>query len=477
MKSNNYLTTSFNTNSDLSPSTSEYNNYQLQLSNIRVISKKIVYLIGIPIDIADEETLIKKEYLGQYGSIHKLIVNKNGYMKNESNFPTYSSYITYSNEIEASLALLSLNNSTILNYKLNACYGTNKYCNNFLKGVECNNIDCYYLHEFANKNDIIIKNDSLMKVQFIEQQKIATNIADIFSSKQKNIYIKKGLETKKEFEEKKIENYFPTIDTIYDKKCVQDLENENQDNNNDKSDYYNNKRFNKDYYYQPSSPDNVYSKKNKMNKFSSPQLDKYTDENSDKLIEDEEGNEEYILVRQPSRHKKKYGGNKNIYKRNYYKKSSKLKFTLEKYKIKYNIREENPISSCNSNAFNQNSLNELIEEKSENDKYKKISTETISGYNTNESSSLNNQQDEVDLKKSIYKNAKKSRFSFVSTDLESIDKKNTIIIPDFIKEILNKKLNSLNFTIFFRKTNNNNYMEEILLNEEIKIVNKWVNNN
>ena len=40
------------------------------------------------------------------------------------------------------------------------------------------------------------------------------------------------------------------------------------------------------------------------------------DENSDKLIEDEEGNEEYILVRQPSRHKKKYGGNKNIYKRN-----------------------------------------------------------------------------------------------------------------------------------------------------------------
>ena len=87
MKSINYKTTSFNTQLELSPSMTNTSNYDIYY-NIRVISKKIVYLIGIPYQIADEEILIRKEYLGQYGSIHKLIVNKNGYMKNESNFPT-----------------------------------------------------------------------------------------------------------------------------------------------------------------------------------------------------------------------------------------------------------------------------------------------------------------------------------------------------------------------------------------------------
>ena len=75
----------------------------------------------------------KKEYLGQYDSIQKIIINKNGYLKNESDYPIYSSYITYSSQIEASLALLALNNSNHLNHKLNACYGTNKYCNSFSK--------------------------------------------------------------------------------------------------------------------------------------------------------------------------------------------------------------------------------------------------------------------------------------------------------------------------------------------------------
>ena len=455
MKSNIYKTTSFNNHSELSSSASNSSNYEKN-QNIRVICKKIVYLIGIPIEIAEEDTLIKKEYLGQYGSIHKIIVNKNGYMKNESNSPTYSSYITYSNETEASLALLSLNNSIVFNHKLNACYGTNKYCNNFLKGIECNNKDCFYLHEIANKNDIIIKNDSQMKMLFIEQQKIATNIADVFSVEQKDIYIQKGTEIKNEFEEKKIENFFPTIDTIYDKKYIQELEKENNSNKK-----YNNNNNNKEYYYQPSSPNNSYTKKSKINKFSSPQVGKYSKQIDDgNIIEDEDDNEEYILVRQPSRHKKKYGGNKNIFKKknNYYKKSSKLKFTLEKYKIKYNIREE---------EINQNrhKLSEF--------------TETISGYNTNESSTLNNQQDEIiDLRKNFYKFSKKSRFSFANHENEEKNEKNEkkqiFIVPDFIKDILTKKCYTMNF-MYTLGIKNSKFLEEFLLDEEIKTLNKWAN--
>lgn len=59
MKSINYKTTSFNTSPELL-SFPDYENYQYQPSNIRVISKKILYLIGIPYEIANEETLIKR---------------------------------------------------------------------------------------------------------------------------------------------------------------------------------------------------------------------------------------------------------------------------------------------------------------------------------------------------------------------------------------------------------------------------------
>lgn len=69
-----------------------------------------------------------------------------------------------------------------------------------MKGVECINKECYYLHEIADKNDIINKNESQTKFQFLEQQKIATKIADIYSPEQKSTYIKKGSEMKKELE-------------------------------------------------------------------------------------------------------------------------------------------------------------------------------------------------------------------------------------------------------------------------------------
>lgn len=473
MKSINYKTTSFNTSPELL-SIPDYENYQYQPSNIRVISKKILYLIGIPYEIANEETLIKKEYLGQYGSIHKIIVNKNGYLKNESNSPTYSSYITYSNEIEASLALLTLNNSTLFDHKLNACYGTNKYCNSFLKGVECNNKDCFYLHEYANKNDIIMKNDTQMKLQFIEQQKIATNIANIFSPEQKKIYLSKGLELKEEFKKNGIENYFPTIDTIYDKKFIQDIENEIEMSNDESNTYttHSNRKFNKDNYFKPSSPNSSYSKKYKNNEFNSPDLQRY-----DNMNEMDDENEEYILIRQPSRHKKRYGGNKNAYKRNYYKKNNfKLKFTLEKYKLKYNIKEEDKTNN------NDNLLDEYPEDKNELDKSinENYNTNSNSNYNTNESSSQNNQQEEVEVKKNFYKRTK-SRFSFANSDLDNNENKNSFVVPEFVNDILNKAFYSLCFNNLIRKYQSEptkkNFMEDFLLEEEIKVINKWAINN
>ena len=58
MKSFNYKTTSFNTHSDSAKSL-DFDNSK----NIRAMYKNILYLIGIQIEIANKDTLIKKEYL------------------------------------------------------------------------------------------------------------------------------------------------------------------------------------------------------------------------------------------------------------------------------------------------------------------------------------------------------------------------------------------------------------------------------
>ena len=488
MKSFNYKTTSFSTQSD-SVKSLDFDNSKFQSSNIRVICKNILYLIGIPFEIANEDTLIKKEYLGQYGSIQKIIINKNGYLKNESDYPTYSSYITYSSQIEASLALLALNNSNHLNHKLNACYGTNKYCNSFLKGVECTNKDCYYLHETADQNDIINKNDSQTKFQFLEQQKLATKIADIYSPEQKSIYIQKGLDIKKEFQENNIDTSFPTIDTIYEKKFVQDFENEQNGINS--TEYYNSsKKFKKVYNYKPSSPN--YSKNNLKTIFYSPK----SNENKNSQVEEEsDEDDEYILIRQPSKHKKKFMGNKTSYRKNIYKKDNyKLKYTLEKYRIKYNIKyeEKNSFSpnteaktSLNSTEPIKSNENELDNDASSNDKPKLILSDNslnknlcnISGYNTNESSIQNNQQEDAEMKKNFNDKSKKSRFSFVNNYTENIDNKNIFNVPDFVEEILNKKIFLLSFANLIKGQKQDAfdkyYSEEVLLADEIKIIKNW----
>ena len=482
MKSFNYKTTSFSTQSD-SVKSLDFDNSKFQSSNIRVICKNILYLIGIPFEIANEDTLIKKEYLGQYGSIQKIIISKNGYLKNESDYPTYSS------QIEASLALLALNNSNHLNHKLNACYGTNKYCNSFLKGVECTNKDCYYLHETADQNDIINKNDSQTKFQFLEQQKLATKIADIYSPEQKSIYIQKGLDIKKEFQEKNIDAAFPTIDTIYEKKFVQDFENEKNGINS--TEYYNSsKKFKKVYNYKPSSPN--YSKNNLKTIFYSPK----SNENKNSQVEEEsDEDDEYILVRQPSKHKKKFIGNKTSFRKNIYKKDNyKLKYTLEKYRIKYNIKyeEKNSFSpnteaktSLNSTEPIKSNENELDNDASSNDKPKLILSDNslnknlcnISGYNTNESSIQNNQQEDAEVKKNYNDKSKKSRFSFVNNYTENIDNKNIFNVPDFVEEILNKKIFLLSFANLIKGQKQDAfdkyYSEEILLADEIKIIKNW----
>jgi CCR4-NOT transcription complex subunit 4 len=188
-----------------------------ELSKYRIITKNLVYVIGLSQNISSREILLKEEYFGQYGTIIKLVINKKkAYNLNHPFGPSYSAYITYSKPYEASIAILALDNITIDNHVIRASFGTTKYCQNFLNGNECQNKDCLFLHNKAPKSDII-KREELNgnKNIFYKQQLYAIKIADVYNPEVKNSLMKM----------RKMKNtVFPSPELIYQNRIV--VENE-----------------------------------------------------------------------------------------------------------------------------------------------------------------------------------------------------------------------------------------------------------
>ena len=183
-------------------------------SEYRIIKKNLVYIIGLSDSLSDIKKLEKYEYLGQYGKILKIVINKKkAYNKNNKFGPSYSAYITYNEPYEASIAILSLDNIIIDNHLIRASFGTTKYCQNYLNKIKCNNKECFFLHKKANNEDIICKNDLINNNLFFYNQQIyAIKLADIY-----NPIVKKKLMSFKDFH-----NFFPTPDVIYENEVVID---------------------------------------------------------------------------------------------------------------------------------------------------------------------------------------------------------------------------------------------------------------
>ena len=171
-----------------------------ELMDTRIIIKNLVYIIGQSPILANKDKLSKYEYLGQYGTILKIETN----IKNQNNRygPLYSVYVTFSKPSEASIALLSLDDQIIDNHLIRASFVTTRYCSKFLKGVECNNKECLFLHQRAPENDIIKRGNLSI---LIHQHNEAMNIANIY-----NPEVKKRI-----MSSKKGKTVFPSPDTIY----------------------------------------------------------------------------------------------------------------------------------------------------------------------------------------------------------------------------------------------------------------------
>jgi hypothetical protein len=46
------------------------------LHNYRVVQRNLMYVIGVPASTANEDTLRKPEYFGQYGKISKMVIHR-----------------------------------------------------------------------------------------------------------------------------------------------------------------------------------------------------------------------------------------------------------------------------------------------------------------------------------------------------------------------------------------------------------------
>jgi len=145
-----------------SNSSSHKHRSNADLSNVRVIQDNLVYLIGLPPSLARDDILRQHRFFGQYGKIIKIVLSRNsdkganleygGKQPKEGwpRTPSSSAYITYAKADDAKLCLQAVNGVWIDNHMIRASYGTTKYCNMFLRGLQCTNPDCLYLHKLGN---------------------------------------------------------------------------------------------------------------------------------------------------------------------------------------------------------------------------------------------------------------------------------------------------------------------------------------
>ena len=258
-----------------------------ELIDARIITKNLVYIIGLSSSLANKDKLNKYEYLGQYGTIVKIVVNKNkAYNQNSPHGPSYSAYVTFSKPSEASIAILSLDDNIIDNHLIRASFGTTKYCSYFLKGIECNNKECLFLHKWAGENDIIKRGDlNSNKAIFNQQHNYAKKIADIF-----NPEVKKRI-----MASKKGKTVFPSPDIIYRTNPLMEPEKNNSKtkknsvSKNESTDHktYNSPLKDKDDKNNKDSNENINNKNKSYNEEESIENEEEEEEEEDYEYEDD----------------------------------------------------------------------------------------------------------------------------------------------------------------------------------------------
>lgn len=123
------------------------------LAGMRVVQKNLVYVTGLsPTSQEDQllQTLRGDQYFGQYGKIIKIVVSK---AKDPSNPQSVGVYVTYERKEDAAGCIAAVDGSKNGDRTLRAQFGTTKYCSAYLRGENCTNRNCMFLHEPGEANE------------------------------------------------------------------------------------------------------------------------------------------------------------------------------------------------------------------------------------------------------------------------------------------------------------------------------------
>ncbi|XP_020693896.2 uncharacterized protein LOC110107830 isoform X1 [Dendrobium catenatum] len=145
------------------------------LSRVRVVQRNLVYIMGLPSHLADENVLERKEYFGQYGKILKLSISRPATTAQQAPNNCFSVYITYAREEDAVRCIQSVHNYTLESKSLRACFGTTKYCHSWLRNMTCSNPDCLYLHDIGCQDDSFTKDEIISAYSRSRVPQVALN--------------------------------------------------------------------------------------------------------------------------------------------------------------------------------------------------------------------------------------------------------------------------------------------------------------
>jgi CCR4-NOT transcription complex subunit 4 len=162
------------------------------LAGLRVVQKNLVYVTGLTPTIREDrllDTLRGPDYFGQYGKIIKIVVSKA--RENAQHQQSVGVYVTFSRKEDAEACITAVdgsqNGDRVLRYVTRlahssthllrstltvsrAQYGTTKYCSAYLRGEQCNNRNCMFLHEPGEDNESFTRQDLSMMNSIQTQQ-------------------------------------------------------------------------------------------------------------------------------------------------------------------------------------------------------------------------------------------------------------------------------------------------------------------
>ncbi|KRY30501.1 Bardet-Biedl syndrome 2 -like protein [Trichinella spiralis] len=134
------------------------------LADLRVLQNNLVSVYGLPLEIADPDTLRSDEYFGRFGKIIRILMNKKG--------KTPTAYITFQRSEDAMQAVAEFGKKNFVGQTARAFLGTTKYCAFFLKNSICKNKECHFMHSVVPDEATFTKADMEKGKHIVLQKKL-----------------------------------------------------------------------------------------------------------------------------------------------------------------------------------------------------------------------------------------------------------------------------------------------------------------